>query len=324
MLAWWLCWGLSPIAAKAGLLVASDSPSAGFGDVLAYDALGNPQGSYLAGTAGALGTPLGITFGSDGNLYIADAGNAEVWRFNPVSGALAPFVAPGAGGLISPDGLAFDTSGNLYVADRGGGQVLEYDGAGNLLSGGPFIPVGAGGLVSPTGLTFDSRGNLFVADAAGGQVLKYDSFGHLLNGGPLIANGTSGLKSPTALAFDNGNLYIANVVAGVGNSAVLEYDAVGNITTVAAGLTDPTALALDNGGHLFVSDAGNGQVFEAPAAGGFPSVFIDSGAGGLGTPQALAFYQPPFEPVPEPTSFLMLAMAATATAVRQWRRQPLI
>lgn len=100
------CGSLAATPGSAALLVASQTGSVGGSDVLAVDAQGNPQGTYLPGTAGALHTPMTIAVGPDGNLHIADAANAEIWRFNPVSGNLSTFVV--IRGQVSPDadGLA--------------------------------------------------------------------------------------------------------------------------------------------------------------------------------------------------------------------------
>lgn len=321
-----LCWALTAGPASAALLVASDSTTAGGSDVLAYDSNGNPLGSYLAGNADALGTPTGIAFGPDGNLYIADAGSstaAAVWRFNPVTAALTALVAPGAGGLGSPTVLAFDSSGNIFVAGSSG--VFEYDSNGNLLGAGALIPSGVGGLVSPDGLAFDSSGNLYMTDAGNGpgtvsgQVLEYTSGGVLVQ--TINAPGANGLDSATALAFEKGNLFVANATAGIGSGSVLEYDPSGNFSgTFAMGLTAPTALAIDSLGNLFVTDAGaaTNVVYEYDGGGNPLGTFIPVGSGGLVSPAGLAF-TPASEPVPEPSTLVLFSMAVAGLALSHRR-----
>jgi len=87
----------------------------------------NPFSTYVAGghavngdPSNPLNAPTGITFGSDGNLYIAahesPAIGGRVLRFSGTSGALDTFVGNGSGGLDQPQGLVFGPDGNLYVA----------------------------------------------------------------------------------------------------------------------------------------------------------------------------------------------------------------
>jgi sugar lactone lactonase YvrE len=123
------------------------------------------------------GQGIGLAFDSAGNLFAADAGDANgqnqaIYEFAP-DGARTIFIgssafAPGT----LPDGLAFDCHGNLFVSTEGN------PGNDTLLD---FTPDGvestfATGLNTPRGLAFDSSGNLFVAEnplTTTGDILKY-------------------------------------------------------------------------------------------------------------------------------------------------------
>ncbi len=58
---------------------------------------------------------MGLAFDSSGSLYVANAGNNTIEKFDP-SGAGLLFSSTNA--LFEPEGLAFDSGGNLYVANR--------------------------------------------------------------------------------------------------------------------------------------------------------------------------------------------------------------
>jgi DNA-binding beta-propeller fold protein YncE len=104
--------------------------------------------------AGALSTAFGLTFGADGNLYVASGGSNRVVRFDPQSGAnLGDLVASGSGGLSTPIGLALGPAGDLFVASFDADIIERYNG----ITGAPiddFVTAGSGGLDQPNFITF--------------------------------------------------------------------------------------------------------------------------------------------------------------------------
>jgi hypothetical protein len=149
------------------------------GNVLRYDGVtGAFVGEFVKTGSGGLDSPIGMAFGPDGNLYLADTGVfngiSAVRRYQGPNGA-APgafmdvFVPPGKGGLLATFALLFGPDGNddgrqdLYVtsnrytgrgADKGAeGTVKRYDGRTGAFLG-DFVPVGAGGLNNASGFTF--------------------------------------------------------------------------------------------------------------------------------------------------------------------------
>ena len=91
---------------------------------------GNGSGS----NANQLRSPVGITFDSDGNMYVADNGNERILKFpsNSTSSTNGIIVAGGNGSgsnvnqLRSPTGIAFDSDGNMYVADNGNERIQKF------------------------------------------------------------------------------------------------------------------------------------------------------------------------------------------------------
>ena len=107
-------------AASPGSLCVS---AVGFSQVLnkvfRYDAA---TGAFtgLCASGGDLSFPVGVTFGPDGNLYVASLFNGSIRRYNGTTGAfIDAFVPPGGGGLSGPNDLVFGPDGNLYVASNG-------------------------------------------------------------------------------------------------------------------------------------------------------------------------------------------------------------
>src|SRR5262245_19358042 len=148
--------------------------------ILRYDGTtGAFLGTFVPDGSGGLDTPLSLTFGPDGNLYVASfAGRtgetSAVLRYQGPAGKtpgafIDVFVPTGSGGLLGAQGVLFGPDGNgdgrqdLYVSntkligvgdDKGkDGNIKRYDGlTGAFID--TFIPTGSGGLNHPVGLTF--------------------------------------------------------------------------------------------------------------------------------------------------------------------------
>jgi uncharacterized protein (TIGR03437 family) len=87
-------------------------------------------------TQARLNNPSGVAVDNEGNLYIADAGNARVRKVD-TGGIITTVVGNGAVGssgdggpalqarLSNPGQLAFDSEGNLYVLERGGNRLRK-------------------------------------------------------------------------------------------------------------------------------------------------------------------------------------------------------
>ncbi len=187
--------------------------------------------------------PYGLTAGSDGWLWVADAGGNDLLRVNPETGEIVvvaafgglpgPFPNPDRGGAMEadpvPTAVVLDDMGGAYVS---------------LLSGGPFVPGSAKVLmVAPDGSVSDyATGLTMVTDlkmAPDGELYAVQ-FGQFTEEGPVPNAGAlirikeggasevviSDLPFPTGLAFDaDGNAYIVvNSVGAPGSGAVVRFD----------------------------------------------------------------------------------------------------
>lgn len=90
----------------------------------------SPNGTLVAGESGVAGSwsyqfnlPTSITFDQFGNMFIMDAGNNRIQRWNPSS---TYGVTIATGSLSNPRGLVFDTLGNLVVADCSNHRVVSF------------------------------------------------------------------------------------------------------------------------------------------------------------------------------------------------------
>jgi virginiamycin B lyase len=65
--------------------------------------------------------PTGITAGSDGNVWFAEAGSDEIGRISVPGGVITEFVVPGAGS--APTGITAGPDGALWFTEAGSGEV---------------------------------------------------------------------------------------------------------------------------------------------------------------------------------------------------------
>lgn len=209
--------------------------------------------------AARLFLPRGLALDSQGNLYIADSGNACIRKVdrNGIISTFAGMRAQGFAGdglnatlaeLNDPRGLAFDSKGNLYVADSLNYRIRKIvpsgiitTMAGNGSYGAPQDGVLAvnSSLGMVQGLAFDSGGNLYFSDSLNHVVCRITPDGMLrvLAGqsgfGPAGDQGPANaaqLEFPKGLATDSqGNVYFADAL----NHRVRVISPNGSIRTVA-------------------------------------------------------------------------------------------
>jgi streptogramin lyase len=213
-----------------GNLYVSTSPSSlnAAGGVLRFNgSTGAFLGTFVPAGGGGLTLGEGLTFGPDGNLYVASFVTGDgtqpgaILRYNGQTGAfIGAFVAPGSGGLLTAQQCVFGPDGNLYVADNDRGQVLRYNGkTGAFMDA--FVPVGSGGLINADGLVFGPDGNLYVSDGGRRSVLRYDGHsGAFLDN--FVPGGSGGLGIPFGIEFGpNGNLFVSSAYT---NQGIYQYD----------------------------------------------------------------------------------------------------
>jgi sugar lactone lactonase YvrE len=219
-----------------------------------------------------LSDPIGIGFGSDGNLYAANTVNTVV-RFDGTTGAgLGTFVRSGSGGLNYATGLTFGPDGNLYVSSRNSNQVMRYSGttgaalpsAGNR---GAIFAQG-GGLDGPDDLTFGPDGRLYVSSQFNNEVIVFNGTTGVPAAVPFVSAGSGGVSQPLGVRFGpDGNFYVTSYQ----NNEVLRYVGLSGanpgafldvfVPAGAAGrLSQPTGLAFGSDGKAYVTSRGTSAV----------------------------------------------------------------
>jgi hypothetical protein len=236
--------------------------------------------------------PAGLTFGPDGNLYVALNGGQGASS----GGAVVRFDVSNTGGVLSysgtsttiatgfvqPTEMTFGVSpstlNTLYVSNSGGeivnGNVMaiaQADGASPKTS--TFIPSGLGSLNYPAGLTFGSNGNLFVVDLAAtashdGQILEYNANGTF---DKVFTTPSNSLlyQFPSGMVFaPSGNLLTANLgptypvdFGGPGtDGSIYQFTGTGTFSSVLSGSSFPAEPVTTSNGTYLVTNFSPSQL----------------------------------------------------------------
>lgn len=170
----------------------------------------NPPANAPAPSRGSLNRPRGLAFDNQGNLWIADAGNHRIVRYNAaVLDAANPeadlvvgqrdFTSGAANrglgaagvsgsGFDTPVGIVFDAQNNMYVSDFANARVLRFNapvnidataagvfGQPNLTTRGVAGQASASTLAGPIGLALDASNNLYVAVPNDNRVMVFNA-----------------------------------------------------------------------------------------------------------------------------------------------------
>jgi DNA-binding beta-propeller fold protein YncE len=196
-----------------------------------------PQDFCLA-TAALMCFPQGVAVDSSGRLWVADAENHRVLRFDNAASKSDGADADGVlgqpdfttkdcnctpGGMCDNWGLTVDAGGHLWVADLEYQRVLRFDNAASKADGADadgvlgqpdFTSAGdhygsQSGMAHPIDVTVDTNGRLYVAELYNDRVLIFNNAASLPNG----ANASSELGQPdfTSSGPNNGGLSAASL-----------------------------------------------------------------------------------------------------------------
>lgn len=247
--------------------------------------------------------PHDVWVDSKNRLYVTDAGQRRVLRFDPVTKTAVAIGDKGVGRIGKPMGLSGDANGTVYVSDQAGKRVVAFDAAGNFVRafGGPQT------LINPTDVAVDSLGNLvYVADSYLHQVVVFDARdGRLVRRlGRTVAeasakraqNGaTSGAHGPAAQSdtmadSHKGDSASAAMLGHPPGYSPEPRDVVQNRSAQPAEFRYPSFVAVGRDGRVYVSDALNFRIQVFERDGRFVRAFgqLGDGPGQFARPKGVA------------------------------------
>lgn len=137
-----------------------------------------------------LSDPLGHTWDSDTNLYVACYSSHDVRKFDPDGNPLGVFTETGH--LQGPTNLWFNGEGSLFVVDWDLGSVLQFnDSTGNFTN--TFIT----GLINAEGYAFGPDGNIYLCDWTRNEVRRFTPDGNYIG----VFADSGNMQAPNAILF---------------------------------------------------------------------------------------------------------------------------
>ena len=252
------------------------------GDVLTLAGSGEGQfDTDGVGLAADISTPLGITMGPSGNLYVSSLGR-NIRKINIEKQDVTTLDIRSLDPVYKYVSLKYDIDrNNLYA--------LDYSGSSNI-NVAYLIKSKADEVLDfqPFSIVRDSAGNLYVANTNNSKIRKIDTDGNVTTiagsiPGYLDDQGTDArFDNPHGLAIDSdGNLYVADTY----NHKIRKIDTSGNVTTFAgssqgyldgqgtdAQFTYPIGLAIDSANNLYDVDTNNGKIRKIDTSGNVTTI----------------------------------------------------
>jgi DNA-binding beta-propeller fold protein YncE len=183
--------------------------------------LTNPLGSLGSGN-GEFNDPKDVALDRKGNIYVVDAGNNRIQKFDPSGKFLVEwgkFSRRRAVEITTPMSVAYSDEGfgYLYVLNFPDCRVLKYDLEGNLHREWPMHRRGEGAQCGPSRIRIEPRKyTVYIADTENERVLLFDKDGEPLGE---LAGGKVPFRKPRGV-FISDQWGEQAVVADSGNNLI--------------------------------------------------------------------------------------------------------
>ncbi len=207
--------------------------------------------------------PYGLASDMGGNVYLVDAGNNRLIRFDRDLQPLRDVGGYGGdpGLFNSPSYITVDNNLNLYISDGGNQRITVFDTRLNYAKQieliDPADPLKFG---RPTGIKINQYGELWVADRDKSRIWIFDNIGSYDRSIGGIESTGGYLLNPAGMISDRRG---RTLVCDKGNSLIKIYDSFG-IFMFEFGhrrLQNPTGISIDSFDNIWVLDSKKTALF---------------------------------------------------------------
>ncbi len=250
-------------------ILVLDQPAREEYRITIYDPEGQYAGEFLRCRKGEgpteLKYPKGIAIDQHGNLYVPDAGNHRIQRFDARGQCLGSVgrLGQAPGEFDSPCDIEIDEAGCLFVADTYNDRIQKLT-----PKGVPLLTIGDdANLNGPLGVTVDEKGRIYVADTNHHRVTIYDDQGRQVRVFGREGTGPGEMTFPSDVRVgQDGTIYIADQ----DNLRIQRFSPEGvaraefSLSAIMkTGRTPEGDVAVDDDGYLFICDKYANSVVKA-------------------------------------------------------------
>lgn len=222
---------------------------------------------------GEFHTPHGLTFGTDGRLYVADRGNARVQVFSTSGSYLTEWNHTQLGHVfsvaVSSTGRIFAADGGTQVSEANQAGISEIDAAGRILQKAGTFGTAPGEFDEPHMIAVADDNTLYVAEIGNRRVQKLTRTTCTGSVCPFVQEATwpssttrSAISDPLSIAMAaDGKVWIGFTNGAPGLALVSA--TTGEIETILrhADLKRPHGISTDSSGSTWVADNETNRVF---------------------------------------------------------------
>jgi uncharacterized protein (TIGR03663 family) len=226
---------------------------------------------------GQFNTPKGVSVATDGSIYVADAGNNRIDKFDPTGRFVMSIGTAGSndGQFQEPWAVAVAADGTIFAADTWNHRIEKFDASGKFLQAwGTFGDTTAQApgdktalLYGPRAIAIDADGNLWVVDTGNKRVVKFSPSGQVLGSFGSLGTSAGQFAEPVGIAISakTGDIFIADtwnhrVQRFTKDFApALQWNVIGWEST---SVVNKPYLALDASDNVYVTDPENHRILK--------------------------------------------------------------
>lgn len=210
----------------------------------------------------SLSKPYGLAMDFQGDIFVTDAGNNRIVKFDSALHPIRQFGGFGSdeGHLNFPTYLTFDNGLNLMVSDEKNQRVVRFNSrllyVDQILFSDEDDPLKFG---YPSGISFTNYGETWIADRDNNQIAIFNNIGKYSHSLGQFGYSGGQLSSPEKIVRDKNNDFL---VCDAGNNRIVRYDEYANyINEYVLDLFEyPQSLAIHDD-KIFVLDSYSGSIF---------------------------------------------------------------